>query len=143
MVTLVATNAFYKLNKFYATETETLVLGGEWNSVGSHRGGAYTTYELFLQYIDDNDEIYMTKKAITGDTYRHYSQGDTITLLYRNNNVYDTFVEAKSMKEVWEAFINFFTFILGLYVVSVFYLIRKWRKKHESEHNSQQIESSH
>lgn len=137
VLSLVAVNVFHKLNKFNLTEVDALVLGGDWEHTRSHRGGGYTNYELFLLYTDNNDEEHITKKAVTGATYRDYDQGDSITIYYRNNNVYDTFVQAKSMKEVWPAFVNLLTIILGIYVASTIAIIRKWYKKRKSEEDDQ------
>lgn len=143
MISLVATNAFHKLNKMNVIETDAIVLGGDWESIRSSQGGSYTTHELLLLYSDDKSETYITKKAVTGPTYRAYSRGDTITLFYRNNNVYDTFVQAESMKEIFPAFINFFTFIIGAYLVSLYSFYRNWRKKRQNKHNQQEVEGIH
>jgi|SRR5699024_9816206 len=143
MTSLLATNVFNKLNKFNLTETEAIVLGGDWNRTRSHRGGSYTTYELFLLYSDEENELYVTKKAVTGPTYEAYDVDDEITLFYRNNNVNDTFVQAESFEEIWPAFVNMFTFFIGLYLVSVFFIIRHWRKKYRNNDNEQEVEVIH
>lgn len=140
MLTLVVVNVFHKLNKFNLTEVEALVLGGDWQHTRSHRGGGYTNYELFLIYLDDEEEMHITEKSVTGPTYRKSEQGDKITLFYRKNNVYDTFVQTESMREVWPAYLNFFTLIIGLYVVSLFYLIRKWHRKRQAKRDEQDTE---
>lgn len=146
LTSLVAINVFHKLNKLNKlnlTETSAIVLGGDWDRVRSHRGGSYTTYELLLLYASDENGIHITKKAVTGPTYDAYEQGETITLFYRKNNEYDTFVEAESLQEVVFTFVNFFIFIIGMYLVSVFYLIRHWRKKRQDKHEQQEIAVIH
>lgn len=142
MISLVATNAFHKLNKMNVTETDAIILGGDWETIRSNQG-SYTNHELLLLYSDDKDETYITKKAVTGPTYRAYSKGDTITLFYRDNNVYDTFVQAESKKEIFPAFINFFTFIIGAYLVSLYSFYRKWRKDRQNKSDQQEVEVIH
>lgn len=137
MLSLVAVNAFHKVNKFNLTEAEAIVLGGDWERTRSHRGGAYTKYELFLLYKDDNNEMHISKKAVTKATYIAYDQGESIPIYYRNNNVYDTFVQAQSMKEVWPAFVNLITILLGIYVGSIIAIVRKWIKKRKREEEEQ------
>lgn len=140
MTSLVAVNIFHKLNKLNLTETDAIVLGGDWDRIRSNRGGSYTTYELLLLYSNDEDQVYVTKKAVTGPTYDAYDQGETVPLFYRNNNEYDTFVKAESIEEVVFAFVNVFTLIIGGYLVSVFYLIRHWRKKRKNKHEQEERE---
>lgn len=143
MLSLVAVNVFHKLNKFNLTKVDAYVMGGDWELTRSNRGGSYTNYELFLLYLDDERKRYITQKAVTGATYHEYERGDKITLFYRNNNAYDIFVQAKSMSEIWPAFLNFLTLILGLYVVSVFYLVRNWRKKRLDKQEPWEVTAVH
>lgn len=143
MTSLVAVNIFHKLNKFNLTETDAIVLGGDWDRIRSNRGGSYTTYELMLFYSSDEDQVHITKKAVTGPTYNSYDQVDTLTIFYRNNNEYDTFVKAESIEEVVFAFVNIFTIIIGGYLVSVFYLIRHWRKNRQKKHEQEGMEVIH
>lgn len=138
MVILVGVNAFNKVNKLNLTKTEAVVLGGDWDNVRSHRGGSYSTYELFLIYEDNKEELYITKKAVTRTTYNNYDQFDEVTLYYRNNNIYDTFIQTESMKEYILAFVNMFTIILALYIFSIIYIIRHKRKKRIAKHDEEQ-----
>lgn len=141
VLSLVVVNAYHKLNKNYLTEVDALVIDKDLERLGSARG-VYMNYELLLYYLDHHGEGHITKKTVTGATYRMYNKGDSIGLFYRNNNVYDTFVQAKSMKEVLPAFFNLFTIMLGLYLVSVYYLLRQWcRKRQRKPKNFQRLNS--
>ncbi|MCT1902707.1 hypothetical protein [Oceanobacillus sojae] len=128
-VALTATNIFHKLNTWNQTEVTATILGGDFNEVRTQKGASYTTYELFLRYQDKQGEDYITRKAVTGTTYSKYKIEEPIPLIYRNNNVYDTFVLTESAKEIWPAFINLYTIFIGIYIFSLFAMIRSWRKK--------------
>lgn|SRR5699024_2569344 len=138
MLFLVGINTFNKVNKLNLTKTEAVVLGGDWDQIRSHRGGSYSTYELFLMYEDNKEEVHITKKAVTRTTYNNYEQLDKVTLYYRNSNEYDTFIQVKSMKEFVFAFVNMFTIILALYIFSIIYIIRHKRKKRITKHDEEQ-----
>lgn len=127
-ICLIGTNVFHKLNTANLIETEATVLDKHKKRIGSSKG-VYTTYELLLLYPDEAGEMHVTNKAVTGNTYWDYSGSDELTLFYRKNNVEDTFIQAKNFKEVWPTFVNLFTFMLGLYFVSIYLLIRHLRKK--------------
>ncbi|HLQ73167.1 MAG TPA: hypothetical protein VK125_02985 [Bacillota bacterium] len=132
-MSLVGVNLFHKFNVFNLTEATTIPYDDVSTTYRSHRGTGYTTDELFVYYIDANDESHLTRKAVSSETYRKYLRGEEVTLYYRNNNVDDTFVKVESMKEVWPALINILTIIMGLYLVSVFFLIKKWRQKRQKK----------
>jgi len=125
---LIAINVFHKVNASNLIETEAIVLDKSKKTVGSSKG-FYTTYELLLRYSDEEGMVHVTNKAVTGETYWAYDDADLLTLFYRKNNVEDTFVQARSFGEIWQVFVNLFTFVLGLYFLSVYFLIRYLRKK--------------
>ncbi|GIO24697.1 hypothetical protein [Oceanobacillus sp. J11TS1] len=129
LVTLITTNIFNKVNTWNQTVVTASVLGGDYNETRSQRGASYTTYELFLHFQDQEGKDYITKKAVTGTTYNKYDLDESIPLIYRNNNVYDTFIDTKSANEIWPAFLNLYTILIGFYLISVFAMIRGWRKK--------------
>ena len=128
-ITLTATNIIHKLNKSNQTEVTATVIGNDYEKTDSFRGGTYTIYELLLQYQDINGDNHTTKKAVTKTTYEKYDIKETVPLLYRNNDVYDTFIVTKGSDEIWGVFFNLYTFFLGFYVISVCVIIRVWRKK--------------
>src|SRR5699024_5262690 len=115
---LTATNVFHKMNKWNQTEVEATVLGGDFNRTRSYRGSSYTTYELFLLYQGE-EGINITKKAVTGNTYNKYGIEETIPLVYRNNNEYDTFIQTKHVDEILPAFINLYIFFIAFYLISL------------------------
>ncbi|GAA0336398.1 hypothetical protein GCM10008931_29990 [Oceanobacillus oncorhynchi subsp. oncorhynchi] len=129
LIALITTNIFHKINSWNQTEVTATVLGGDYNETRSQRGASYTTYELFLHFQDQEGNDYITKKAVTGTTYNKYDLDESIPLIYRNNNADDTFIATKSANEIWPAFLNLYTFFIGFYLVSVFAMIRGWRKK--------------
>ncbi|WP_339233713.1 DUF3592 domain-containing protein [Oceanobacillus sp. FSL W7-1281] len=129
LIALITTNIFHKINPWNQTEVTATVLGGDYNETRSQRGASYTTYELFLHFQDQEGNDYITKKAVTSTTYNKYDLGESIPLIYRNNNADDTFIATKSANEIWPAFLNLYTFFIGFYLVSVFAMIRGWRKK--------------
>lgn len=129
LIALITTNIFHKINPWNQTEVTATVLGGDYNETRSQRGASYTTYELFLHFQDQEGNDYITKKAVTGTTYNKYDLGESIPLIYRNNNADDTFIATKSANEIWPAFLNLYTFFIGFYLFSVFAMIRGWRKK--------------
>jgi len=131
--TLTATNIVHKLSAWNLTEAEATVLGGDWNETRSNRGASYTTYELFLEYADENGEDHITKKAVTGETYNKYLSDDTLPILYRNNKVDDTFIKTKNINEILPAFLNLYTFFIGFYFATIFAMIKAWRKKKRKE----------
>src|SRR5690625_2749406 len=140
-IALIATNISHKMNKWNQTEVEATVLGGDFNETRSHRGASYTTYELFFHYQDQGEEDYMTKKADACTTYRKYNKG-IIPLIYRNSNVYDTFILTKSANEIWPAFFNLYTFFIGFYLVSLFAMFKAWRKRNNKQENQEETWST-
>lgn len=132
-IALTATNIFHKMNKWDQTEVTATVLGGDFNETRTHRGASYTTYELFLRYQDQAGEDHVTKKAVSGTTYNKYGMGEPIPLIYRNNNVYDTFIVTKSVNEIWPAIFNLYTLFIGFYLVSLVAMIKAWRKKKQNQ----------
>lgn len=126
---LTATNIFHKMNKWNLTEVEATVWGGDYEVTRSHKGASYTTYELFLQYQDESGKDHLTKKAVTGTTYNQYDVDEAVPLLYRHNDVYDTFVSTKNANEIWPAFFNLYTIFLGFYYVSLFAMLKASRKR--------------
>lgn len=139
---LTATNIFHKMNKWNLTEVEATVWGGDYNITRSYKGASYTTYELLLQYQDESGKDHLTKKAVTGTTYNQYDVDEAIPLLYRNNDVYDTFMLTENINEIWPAFFNLYTFFLGFYFVSLFMMLKAWRRKkrkqvEEKQHDQQ------
>lgn len=138
MIILVGINAFNKVNKMNLTKTEAIVLGSDWDHIRSPKGGSYSTYELFLKYKDNKGESHITQKAVTSTTYDLYDQFDKVTLYYRNNNIYDTFIQTKSMKEYVFAFINLITIILALYLFSIIFIIYRRRKKRFAKQEEQE-----
>ncbi|GIN74194.1 hypothetical protein J14TS2_46690 [Bacillus sp. J14TS2] len=129
LTVLAATNIFHKINKWNLTEVEATVWGGDYDITRSYKGASYTTYELLLHYQDESGKDHLTKKAVTNTTYKQYDVNQAIPLLYRNNDVYDTFVFTKSINEIWPAFFNLYTFFLGFYYVSIFAMLKAWRKR--------------
>ena len=139
---LTATNIFHKLNQWNLTEVKATVLGEDYNETRTQRGASYTTYELFLLYEDEKGKDYITKKAVTGTTYNKYAIEEAIPLLYRNNDVHDTFVLTKDTNEIWPAFLNLYTFFIGFYFVSLFAMIKAWRKKKNKQSDQKEIWST-
>src|SRR5690625_3149684 len=126
---LTATNMVHKLNKWNQTEIEATVLGGDSHRTRSQRGSSYTTYELFLLYQDQEGINHITKKAVTGNTYNAYDTEESIPLVYRNTNEYDTFIQTKHVNEIWPAFINLYVCFIAVYLISLFFIVKAWRKK--------------
>lgn len=139
---LTATNVFHKLNKWNQTVGEATVLGGDFHQTRSQRGASYTTYELFLLYQDKEGTNYITKKAVTGNTYNTYNSKEAVPLIYRNNNEYDTFIQTKHVNEVWPAFMNLYIFFITFYLISFFFLIKAWRKKKHKQSQQKETWSS-
>ncbi|MFS0751637.1 hypothetical protein [Oceanobacillus sp. 1P07AA] len=138
-VILTAINIFNKMNEWNQTEVTATVIDGDFNETRSHKGASYTTYELFLHYQDREGRDYITKKAVTGTTYNEYRLEENIPLIYRNNNVHDTFISTESVNEIWPAFLNLFTIFLGFYIVSLFAMYKAWRKMKKNKKEIQDV----
>lgn len=65
---LTLNNLFHKINTLNQTEVEGVVLTGDYNRSGSGRY-TQTDYELFIYYQDRQANDYITKKAVTRQTY--------------------------------------------------------------------------
>lgn len=125
---LTLNNLFHKINTLNQTEVEGLVLTGDYNRSGTGRY-MHMEYELFIYYQDNEANEYITKKAVTRQTYSLYNQEDPIKLAYRNSNPHDIFIVTIESKEVLGAFTHIFSVIMGLYFILVFLILRKFMKK--------------
>lgn len=138
-------NVFHKVNTFNQTKVEGIVLSGEYNKTGSGRR-TQTDYELFIYYEDTEGNDYITKKAVTGETYGLYDVEDPIKIAYRNNNPHDIFIRTNKVNEVIGAFTHIYAIVIGLYLVAVgafiVGFIKKYRRKKDKtiRNNHQHIE---
>lgn len=125
---LTINNLFHKVNTSNQTVVEGIVLTGDYNRSGTGRH-MHTEYELFIYYLDNQANEYITRKAVTRQTYASYEQEEPIEIAYRNSNPADIFVVTKDSKEVIGAFTHIFAIMIGLYFVLLFFIVRKFVKK--------------
>jgi len=134
LIGIVATNLFHKLNSWNKTEVEAMVLNAnDEKHLIPYRAIRYNTYELLLTYQDKEREYHITNRAVSSATYDKYEPGDAITISYRNNNVYDTFIETESADEKIPVFLSIQTFLMVVYIAIVIAIIRGWRKKKRTQ----------
>lgn len=131
-VLLIAVNGFHKLNKWNLVETRAIAYDGASETYNGN-GAFYTVHELFLVYFDEEENMHLSRKAVTSKTFQRYLEGDKIDIYYRKNNVNDTFIKTESPSEILFAIFNVLTLFIALYIASVISVLIKWRKKRDKK----------
>lgn len=125
---LYSLNLFYKVVPVGQTFVEGHIIDREfdWNFTPK---ADYSTYELTIVFTAEDGETYQVKKGVTRATYHNYEYKSSIGLKYRNNNPYDIFIEADSIKEIIGTIANVYTVLYVLCLVTFYLLCRHYKEE--------------
>lgn len=123
-------NLFNATIPVFQTKTDAVII--EKDSYITYRKYEDSSYDLTLEYRNSNGEFLTTIKEVTRHTYNKYSNGDLISIRYRDNNPHDIFISKTSFFDIFQAmlYMEILLFVFCIIIISmmVIYFYNKWRK---------------
>src|SRR5699024_3118752 len=95
-ILLLSKNLFFKVVAIGETEAEGLIVEQDYN-INITSQGDYSTYDLTIQFLDEEGKEYQVNKAVSSSTFNDYEYRTAIDIEYRDRNPYDIFVKERSI----------------------------------------------
>lgn len=118
-------NLFHKINLWNQKETIGIVKEKE-KEVISGRRRTSIFHDLWIEYTDRQNETILTKKGVSGATYKKYEVNDIIPIAYRKRNSYDLFIKMNDSKEILAIVFSFYVILYVSITILVLVRIVKW-----------------
>lgn len=131
-ILLVSKNLFFKVIPIGKTETEGLIVEQDYN-INITSQGDYSTYDLTIQFLDEEGKEYQVNKAVSSSTFNDYEHRTGIDIEYRNRNPYDIFVNEGSIINYISAFFGVVPLLYGLTIYTLYLIYQHYFGRSKEE----------
>src|SRR5699024_7831917 len=132
LIMLVSKNLFIKVIPIVKTEAEVLIVEQDYN-INITSQGDYSTYDLTIQFLDEEGKEYQVNKAVSSSTFNDYEHRTGIDIEYRNRNPYDIFVKEGSIINYISAFFGVVPLLYGLTIYTLYLIYQHYFGRSKEE----------
>jgi len=131
-ILLLSKNLFFKVIPIGKTETEGLIVEQDYN-INITSQGDYSTYDLTIQFLDEEGKEYQVNKAVSSSTFNDYEHRTAIDIEYRDRNPYDIFVKEGSIINYISALFGVVPLLYGLTVYTLYLIYQHYFPRNQKE----------